>query len=305
MRIENSFTVQAPPTRVYEFLLDVHRVVGCVPGAQLSEVVDPDTFRGRVRIRDGPVAVSYQGVARITKREPGSRSATLEAEGRETTGSGSVRATTTMTVAEEGSGSSVTVVTELAGVGRIEQLGEGIVEEISRHLVRQMAQRVQARLEQGDETAELTGTPVVVRPAKRTRVAAPQPRTRRARRGAAATGKAPAPADAAPGPGGSSAHLGGTRRQPTAARERSRATQRAGPAPTPPSPLTEPGGAVMPRTTLGDDGEAAPAPPDILALARALGRERLSRLPRGPLLAAGAGLGAVLAVLAGRRFRRR
>src|SRR5579859_8081921 len=100
MQIENSFAVKAAPDRVYAFLLDVNNVVSCVPGAQLSEVVDPDTFKGRVRIKVGPVTVSYNGTARIVGRDAAARSATIEAEGRETTGSGSARATATMTVAE-------------------------------------------------------------------------------------------------------------------------------------------------------------------------------------------------------------
>jgi carbon monoxide dehydrogenase subunit G len=157
MRIDNSFAVQAPADRVYEFLLDVNRVVGCVPGAQLSEVVDPDTFRGRVRIKVGPVTVSYQGTARITARDAAARSAKLEAEGRETTGSGSARATATMTVAEEGSGSTVTFATELAVVGRVAQFGRGIMEDVSRHLVGQMGECIRAKLEGGDGAAEPAG----------------------------------------------------------------------------------------------------------------------------------------------------
>ena len=98
MQIENEFTVAAPPERVYEFLLDVNRVVGCVPGAELAEVVDPETFKGRVRIKVGPVTVAYAGTARIAERDEASRTATLEGEGRETTGPGNARARSVMRV---------------------------------------------------------------------------------------------------------------------------------------------------------------------------------------------------------------
>ncbi|HXZ99929.1 MAG TPA: SRPBCC family protein [Candidatus Binatia bacterium] len=159
MQIDNSFAVQASPAQVYEFLLDVNRVVGCVPGAQLSEVVDPDTFRGKVRIKVGPVTVNYQGIARVTNRDATKRSATLEAEGRETTGSGSARATTTMSVVEAGAGSTVTFSTDFTVVGRIAQFGRGIIEDVSRHLVNQMASCIQAKLERGEDNPEVTGTP--------------------------------------------------------------------------------------------------------------------------------------------------
>ena len=89
MQIENEFEVAAPPERVFEFLLDVNRVVTCMPGAELSEVVDPDTFKGRVKIKVGPITVAYNGTARIAERDEAARRAVLQADGRETTGPGS------------------------------------------------------------------------------------------------------------------------------------------------------------------------------------------------------------------------
>jgi carbon monoxide dehydrogenase subunit G len=147
MQIENSFAVKAAPDRVYEFLLDVNNVVSCVPGAELSEVVDPNTFKGKVRIKVGPVTVSYNGTARITSRDAETRTATLEAEGRETTGSGSAQATTVMAVAPDGEGSTVTLTTDFTVVGRVAQFGRGIMEDFSRHLVGQAAECIQSKLE--------------------------------------------------------------------------------------------------------------------------------------------------------------
>ena len=147
MQITNSFAVKASPDVVYEFLLDVNNVVGCVPGAELSEVVDRDTFKGKVRIKVGPVTVSYNGTARITSRDAETRSATLEAEGKETTGSGSAQATTAMSVAADGDASTVTLTTDFTVVGRVAQFGRGIMEDVSRHLVGQAAECIQSKLE--------------------------------------------------------------------------------------------------------------------------------------------------------------
>jgi uncharacterized protein len=147
MEITNSFAVKADPDRVYEFLLDVNNVVSCVPGAELSEVVDPNTFKGKVRIKVGPVTVSYNGTARITSRDATTRTATLEAEGKETTGSGSAQATTVMAVAVDGEASTVTLTTDFTVVGRVAQFGRGIMEDVSRHLVGQAATCIQSKLE--------------------------------------------------------------------------------------------------------------------------------------------------------------
>lgn len=148
MQIENEFQVTAPPDRVYSFLLDVNRVVTCMPGAELSEVVDPTTFKGKVRIKVGPITVSYNGTARIADRDDENRVATLQADGRETTGPGSARATATMSVANgDGGASTVRLVTDFTVAGRIANFGRGVMEDVSRRLVSQMADCIKANLE--------------------------------------------------------------------------------------------------------------------------------------------------------------
>jgi carbon monoxide dehydrogenase subunit G len=158
MQIENEFHVAAPPDRVYAFLLDVNRVVACMPGAELSEVVDPTTFKGKVRIKVGPITVSYNGTARIAERDEASRSAVLEAEGRETTGPGSARATARTSVEEADGGSRVRLVTDYTVAGRIANFGRGVMEDVSKRLVAQMADCIKANLE-APEAAEAGAAP--------------------------------------------------------------------------------------------------------------------------------------------------
>jgi carbon monoxide dehydrogenase subunit G len=148
MQIENAFDVAAPPDKVYAFLLDVNRVVSCVPGAELSEVVDPNTFKGKVKIKVGPVTVAYAGTARIAERDEAARTATLEGEGRETTGPGNARAKAVMRVEAAGDGSHVVVTTDLTVAGRVAQFGRGLMEDVSKSLVAQMAACIKSKLEQ-------------------------------------------------------------------------------------------------------------------------------------------------------------
>ena len=159
MQIENSFEVGAPPDRVYAFLLDVNRVVGCVPGAELSEVVDPNTFKGKVKIKVGPVTVAYAGTARISDRDEASRTATLEGEGRETTGPGNARAKANMKVEESGGGSKVTVSTDFTVAGRVAQFGRGLMEDVSKSLVAQMAACIKSKLETEEQPPAGTAEP--------------------------------------------------------------------------------------------------------------------------------------------------
>lgn len=157
MELDNSFDVAASAHDVYALLLDVNRVAGCMPGAELGEVVDPNTFNGRVKIRVGPITVAYAGTARITSRDESTHRAELQAEGRETTGPGSARATATMTVTEHDGVSRVDLHTEYQVAGRVAQFGRGVMEDVSRRLVTQMAECIKQQLEGGGAPSPVGG----------------------------------------------------------------------------------------------------------------------------------------------------
>jgi carbon monoxide dehydrogenase subunit G len=166
MRIDSDFDVSAPPDRVYAFLLDVNRVATCLPGAELSEVVDPNTFRGKVRIKVGPITVAYNGTARISERDEANRVATLEAEGRETTGPGSARATARMSVEDNGTASRVRLETDFTVAGRIANFGRGVMEDVSKRLVSQMADCIKANLEVAEPSPAAVETPAPAGPSE-------------------------------------------------------------------------------------------------------------------------------------------
>ncbi len=169
MQLENSFSIAGSPERVFAYLLDVNKIVGCVPGAELSEVVDPTTFKGKVKIKVGPITVAYNGTARIADRDDVKRSATLEAEGRETTGPGSARAKAYMTVESDGAGSIVKIVTDYSVAGRVAQFGRGVMEDVSRRIVNDMAACIKANVEaaepSGAADASASAAPTTATPA--------------------------------------------------------------------------------------------------------------------------------------------
>lgn len=192
MQIENRFPVQAAPDTVYAFLVDVNRVVACMPGAELSEVVDPETFKGKVKIKVGPITVAYSGTAKIVEKDEARRLAVLEASGKETTGPGSAQAKATMTVTEQGTGSEVVLATDFTVAGRVANFGRGVMEDVSRRLVSQMADCIKANLE-APAPAEVSAAEMpqaVVPPGQ---AAAPSPTTP-----APAPAPPPAPAPAKP-----------------------------------------------------------------------------------------------------------
>jgi uncharacterized protein len=147
IKIEETFQVQAPAARVWDFLIDPAQVVQCLPGAELLEAEDEKTFVGRVKVKVGPVTASYKGRASFVDRDDTNRRIRMEGSGQETGGSGSAKMTMSSEVVELADGSSeVRVHAELDVVGRIVQFGRGMIEEVNRQLFRQFAECTRARL---------------------------------------------------------------------------------------------------------------------------------------------------------------
>jgi carbon monoxide dehydrogenase subunit G len=145
--IENTFDVDAAPDTVFVFLLDINRVAGCVPGVELAEVVDADTFNGKVKIKVGPITVAYSGSAKIVERDADNHSARIQFSGRETTGPGGTEGAATMSVEGADGHSHVKVSADFVVRGRVANFGRGVMEDVSRRLVNQMADCIKAQLE--------------------------------------------------------------------------------------------------------------------------------------------------------------
>jgi hypothetical protein len=153
MELETSFKVAAPPARVFAYVTDVRQVVTCVPGAELTEIVDPTTYKGKMKVSVGPMKVAYAGTARILDQDDANHAVTVEGVGKETGGSGSASASARLTVVADGEGSVVKVATDFTIRGRVAQFGRGIIEDVFRSVIDDMGRRITANVE-GEQAAE-------------------------------------------------------------------------------------------------------------------------------------------------------
>lgn len=147
MQLDHAFAVRADPDATFAFLLDVNRVAGCIPGVTGVEERDPDTFVGTLKVKVGPVGITYRGTATIVSRDATARRATLAAEGIEGVGAGRVKATAVMAVEPTADGSSVTISTDLAIAGRLAGFGRGIIDGVAKRIVGEMADCIRTKLE--------------------------------------------------------------------------------------------------------------------------------------------------------------
>jgi carbon monoxide dehydrogenase subunit G len=134
MHLEHEFVVPVPVKQAWPVLLDVERIAPCLPGATVDSVQD-DTFAGRVKVKVGPITVTYQGNATFVERDESSHRVTIKANGREARGAGTAAATVEAVLHDEGERTRVRVDTELAITGRPAQFGRGVMVDVSNKLL--------------------------------------------------------------------------------------------------------------------------------------------------------------------------
>ena len=157
MHIENDFTVQAPIDRVWNFLLDVEKVAPCMPGAELTEVVDDHTWKGKTNIKVGPVSLSFAGTVVMEERDDEAHRVKLAAKGMEQRGKGAASAAVVSHLEQADDGTKVSMETDLTITGAVAQYGRGMMQDISQRLTREFAQCLEASILAGEASAG-TGT---------------------------------------------------------------------------------------------------------------------------------------------------
>src|SRR6185437_470718 len=134
MELERSFTVPVSKERAWDVLLDVERVAPCMPGATLDSV-DGDEIAGKIKVKVGPISMTYAGTAKFVERDKDAGVVTLEASGKETRGSGTASASVRSMLEDRGGSTHVTVHTTLNVTGKPAQFGRGVMNEVSGKLI--------------------------------------------------------------------------------------------------------------------------------------------------------------------------
>jgi carbon monoxide dehydrogenase subunit G len=172
VELQNSFTVPTSVDEAWAVLLDIPRVAPCMPGAVLDGAVDDSTYQGRVKVKLGPIAMTYRGTVTLDEVDEAARRISLTAKGRELRGAGTANATATATLTEAAAGTTeVVVVTSLDLTGRPAQFGRGVLNDVSEKLIGQFAANL---------AAEISGTsadpgPAAAAPAAAVNTAAARP----------------------------------------------------------------------------------------------------------------------------------
>ena len=170
IELDNSFTVPVPPEQAWEVLLDVERIAPCMPGASVTSV-DGDEIAGQVKVKLGPLSLSYKGTAKFTEKDLASHTIAIQASGKETRGAGTASATVHASL-KPGDAAGQTIVsihTSLNVTGRPAQFGRSLLPEVSGKLIDQFAANLAALIDSSSApaaTAPAEAAPAEAAPAE-------------------------------------------------------------------------------------------------------------------------------------------
>lgn len=159
MEFDNSFEVPLPPSQAWPVLMDVKRIAPCMPGAELTEVVDDKTYKGKISVRLGPVALTFAGLVKFEEIDNTNYTAKVRAQGNDAKGRGSASAVSTFRLEPSGTGSKVLVHTDLTLSGAVAQYGRGVgmIQATATALMNQFASNLKAQLAHSGELAIAAG----------------------------------------------------------------------------------------------------------------------------------------------------
>ena len=148
MEFDNSFEVPLRPAEAWPLLMDIRRIAPCMPGAEVTEVVDDATYKGRIAVRLGPVALAFAGVIKFEELDSVNYQARVKAQGSDAKGRGAANATASFRLEPAGSGSKVLVHTDLALSGAVAQYGRGvgIIQATAAQIMTQFAANLKAQI---------------------------------------------------------------------------------------------------------------------------------------------------------------
>src|SRR5690242_19447227 len=149
MRFENSFDVDAPIEKVWETMLDVERVAPTVPGAEVLERSGEDAYKVAIKVKVGPMSMTYRGEVEITERDEAAHRAVMKARAKESRGQGMADADVTMVLSGDDGRTSATVTTDVELSGKVATMGQGVLQDVSGRLVQTFADNLAAMLEGG------------------------------------------------------------------------------------------------------------------------------------------------------------
>ena len=155
MELSHRFTVPIGVEETWAHFNDIASVAECFPGAQVTEA-DEESFSGSVKVKLGPIALLYNGSGTFVEKDEEAHRFVVDAKGKDKRGNGTAGAKVTVSMAEAGGSTDVSVETDLAITGKPAQFGRGVMQDVSDKLLGQFVACLEQRLAGPAESSDAT-----------------------------------------------------------------------------------------------------------------------------------------------------
>ncbi|WP_262103691.1 SRPBCC family protein [Arthrobacter sp. Marseille-P9274] len=159
MDLQRTFTVNAPIGTVWDALMDIERVAGCVPGAQVLQKLSEDTYQVGMKVKLGPVSMQYKGTLNVVERDEAARRAVMEGQAQETHGQGTAKARVDLQLAEEGSTTTGTASAAITLSGKAAVMGRSVIGSVADQMLGAFTGNLQSMLNSSSNPAPAGGSP--------------------------------------------------------------------------------------------------------------------------------------------------
>lgn len=162
--IEKKFDINAPIDLVWKSLANPEEIVGCVPGASITEKIDDRNYKGAVVTKFGPIKAAYAGDIEIVELDEANKKMVLKGRGLDSKGKGSADMIMNGTLTESDGTTHVTFSMDITIVGMLAQFGSRLINDVSDQLLNQFVKNFQAQLTTADASPAAEGTKLATTP---------------------------------------------------------------------------------------------------------------------------------------------
>jgi carbon monoxide dehydrogenase subunit G len=181
MKIEKTFTVNAPQEQVWSFITDPQKVAPCIPGCEGAEEKERGKYAAAISVKVGPIRTTFHlDIEQTEQRLP--QFASYSSKGEEGSRASRISAVSTLALkALSASSTEVTYTSDISIVGRLGKFGSGMMQKIADNIGEEFVAELKRKLERpaapevapaGPEAAAAPAAEAAARPRREVAVGA-------------------------------------------------------------------------------------------------------------------------------------
>ncbi len=150
MKFEQTCAITASRAVVWDYMMNMENVATCLQGVRKFEAIDEDNYEGMLRVKVGPVSISFEGTVVVETRDRDQWLGVVRAEAKDRKVGGGVTAHLNMSLAEKNPAETeMNIVLDTHVLGKIGEFGQPLIRKKVNDLLQSFAAEVNKQLSAG------------------------------------------------------------------------------------------------------------------------------------------------------------